>query len=114
MDNQMSNITLTLTDIKTTFSTIVDIGYQKAGEWSGHLIKIIQTIPQHMQANPHVAIGVITTANTLFIIAINVITNRLEKCFQNSLRPLSTTKKVFKCITVNGFVAGMTLGFNVL
>lgn len=99
----------------TTKFPIFKAGFQRVDEWVGRIVKAIRNIPPQMQANQHVAIGVIATANTLFFLIINSVANRLDRgCFDNQNQP-SLTKRIFKVIVLNGaLVGGSTLGMNLL
>lgn len=98
--------------IKDHFSGFVSTIGKYANHYANHAVTIISQTPAHMQRSLPVAVGVIGTANTLFFMTMQFLTNRVNHQVEKRIGS-STGKKFFNHIILNGAMGAAVFGFNV-
>ena len=109
------SVTHSLTE---TISSVLRKGFHNIGELAGRTVNVLRNLPQHMQNNPYVAIGVFTTANTVFFTVANLFANWLDRVMENSSNAQEETNpetRSFRSFIIDGVAVGIpVLGLNVL
>lgn len=108
----MYNVNFIPENIKERFSGFISTVSQEMGKYANYAVTIISQTPAHMQRSLPVAVGVIGTANALFFMTMQCITNQMNHQVEKRTQS-SAMKKIFKHIILNGVIGASTFGFNV-
>jgi predicted nucleic acid-binding Zn-ribbon protein len=108
----MKSLTFLHLNLAATPKILSDNGLQSAKEWSGRIIRSLQTMSDTLGRHPHVAMTVIVVANTIFYLALNYVIRRVESPVTEGGEPSSLNHK--KILVHEGAGAVSVLAFNIL